>query len=77
MMKTTRLRVTGMTCGHCVQAVERALRDQGGVRAARVELESGLAEVEYEGDLPAEQLIGAVEGEGYTATVAEESSPGS
>lgn len=70
-MKTTRLQVSGMTCGHCREAVEKALRGQNGVRNATVHLEEGTAEVEYEEDrVVPEQLIGAVEEEGYRAAIA-------
>lgn len=70
-MKTTRLEVSGMTCGHCVESVEKALRNQNGVRNATVHLESGSAEVEFEeGRVAPEQLIAAVEEEGYRAKVA-------
>lgn len=76
-MKTTRLKVSGMTCGHCVQAVEKALRNQTGVRNATVELEAGAAEVEYEErDVAPEQLIAAIEQEGYGATFAGQSAGG-
>ena len=70
-MKTTRLQVSGMTCGHCVSAVEKALRNQTGVRNASVHLESGAAEVEYdEASVAPEQLIEAIRDEGYSATFA-------
>ena len=70
-MKTTRLQVQGMTCGHCVSAVEKALRNQSGVRNATVHLENGAAEVEYEeGAVAPEQLIAAIEEEGYKAKFA-------
>lgn len=70
-MKTTRLSVGGMSCDHCVQAVEKALKNQEGVRNATVNLESGSAEVEFEeGRVAPEQLIAAVQEEGYEATIA-------
>jgi copper chaperone len=70
-MKTTRLQVSGMTCGHCVSTVEKALRNQTGVRNATVHLESGAAEVEYdESAVAPQQLIAAVEEEGYSAAFA-------
>jgi len=70
-MKTTRLKVTGMTCGHCVRAVEKALRNQPGVRNATVDLGAGAAEVEYdESAVAPEQLIAAVGEEGYSAAFA-------
>jgi copper chaperone len=60
-----------MTCGHCVAAVEKALRKQDGVRNATVHLDSGAAEVEYdEQSVAPEQLIAAVEEEGYSAAFA-------
>lgn len=68
-MKTTRLKVTGMTCGHCAETVQKALRGSPGVRNATVHLNTGAAEVEYEEEKVApEQLIAAVEHEGYSAT---------
>ncbi|MEX2570808.1 MAG: cation transporter [Gemmatimonadota bacterium] len=70
-MKTTRLQVSGMTCGHCVSTVESALRKQRGVRNATVHLENGAAEVEYdETAVVPEQLIAAVGEEGYQARFA-------
>lgn len=70
-MKTTRLKVTGMTCGHCVTAVEKALANRPGVRNASVDLGRGAAEVEYdETKVAPEQLIAAVEEEGYSAALA-------
>jgi copper chaperone CopZ len=70
-MKTTRLKVTGMTCGHCVATVEKTLRNQNGVRNATVHLESGAAEVEYEErSVVPEQLVAAVRQSGYEAEVA-------
>lgn len=64
----TTLRVEGMTCGHCVQAVSTALKGVPGVERALVTLDSGLAEVE--GDAPAASLVAAVEATGYHARVA-------
>jgi copper chaperone len=70
-MKTARLKVSGMTCGHCRAAVEKALRSQPGVQNATVNLESGSAEVEFDEARGAtDQLIAAVEEEGYSAAVA-------
>lgn len=70
-MKTTRLEVTGMTCNHCVAAVEKALRNRPGVRSASVDLDAGAAEVEFEeGAVSPEQLVAAVEEEGYSAAIA-------
>jgi copper chaperone len=71
MMETamTRLKVTGMTCGHCEAAVKKALEAVPGVTAvARVDRNDGVAEVEGAADVAA--LIAAVVEEGYTAEAA-------
>jgi copper chaperone len=69
-MATTKLKVTGMTCGHCQAAVEQALKRQPGVTTATVKLADGAAEVEFdEGAVAVERLIAAIEDEGYTAVV--------
>lgn len=70
-MKTTRLKISGMTCGHCADTVQKALSNQPGVRTATVHLDSGAAEVEYEeGRVAPEQMIAAVEEQGYRARYA-------
>lgn len=59
-----------MTCGHCVTAVEKALRAQDGVRSAAVDLQGGVAEVVFdESAVAPDQLIAAIEEEGYSATL--------
>lgn len=76
-MKTTRLKVSGMTCGHCVQAVEKALQNRNGVRNATVNLDSGTAEVEYEErEVSPEQMIADIQEEGYSAALAGQSAGG-
>lgn len=70
-MKTTRLKVSAMSCGHCADRVEKTLKNQTGVRNATVHLDSGTAEVEYEeSSVAPEQLIAAVTEEGYPAAFA-------
>ncbi len=76
-MTSTRLKIDGMTCGHCVKAVEKALHNQPGVRNASVDLENGAAEVVYEeAEVAPEQLIAAIQEEGYAATIAGNSAGG-
>jgi copper chaperone len=67
-MNTTRIRITGMTCTHCVQAVTRALQAVPGVTEARVQLAPAQATVSGEAETGA--LLKAIEGEGYRAVVA-------
>ena len=57
------LKIDGMTCGHCVKAVSSALEQIPGVRAVRVDLERGQAEIDGSAELA--QLIKAVREEGY------------
>ena len=55
--------VSGMTCGHCVAAVERAVREVPGVASVTVDLEHGLVQVDGAPDPAVVRL--AVEDEGY------------
>lgn len=63
----TNLKIDGMSCGHCVTAVEKALKSVGGVEAVSVSLEEGSAKVQGNADRAA--MITAVAEEGYTATL--------
>jgi len=58
-MKTQLLKVTGMTCGGCVQSVTRALKAVAGVNDVQVTLASGEARVQYDEALatPAQLLV--------------------
>jgi copper chaperone len=64
----TELKIDGMTCGHCVAAVKKALEDVPGVTGAQVELATGRARVAGETSL--EALLAAVQDEGYQAAPA-------
>ncbi len=64
-MQSAALKIEGMTCSHCVMAVTRALRAVPGVSAVDVSLQRGRAVVE--GTAEPDQLIRAVEQEGYRA----------
>ena len=67
-MAQIELSVQGMTCNHCVAAVEKALREVPGVQTVAVHLDANSAIVEGD-SLDAEALIQAIESEGYTAQV--------
>ena len=67
-MTRTKLKVTGMTCGHCVQSVQAALEGADGVRSVRVDLGEGSAVVDHdEQRATPESLKRAVEEAGYGA----------
>lgn len=65
-MQTT-LKVTGMTCGHCVAAVTKALENIPGVEKADVSLEKNQAIVS--GNADSQAMVAAVKEEGYDAEV--------
>jgi len=66
--RTTRIRVSGMTCEHCVQTIEKSLRALKGVRA-QVSLDEGEALVEHPAALPPERLLEAIRAKGYGAEI--------
>lgn len=67
-MANVKLRITGMTCGHCLAKVEKALKGVSGVYSAVVDLPDGEAEVDFDDDqVTPTQLIGAVQHAGYQA----------
>ena len=47
-MKTEVLNVNGMSCGHCVKAVEESVGGLAGVKSVVVDLSSGKVEVSYD-----------------------------
>ena len=70
-MANVKLRVTGMTCGHCQAKVEKALKGIAGVYTAIIDLPDGEAEVDFEDDsVTTEQLVAAITNAGYGAKVA-------
>jgi copper chaperone len=66
-MSKVQLKIDGMSCGHCVAAVENSLKAISGVKSVMVDLDSGSAIVE--GTVDIQVLISAVEQEGYEARV--------
>ena len=60
--------VSGMTCGHCVQAVTDELIRLPGVRDVRVDLNSGQVTVESDGMVPLDEVRAAVDEAGYALT---------
>ena len=60
------LKVTGMTCGHCEAAVDKALAGLPGVSRV-VKVSRNEERVVVEGDADVQTLVAAIEEEGYTA----------
>ena len=68
-MKELTLHITGMSCGHCLNAVSQALNAMPGVKVESVEI--GRAVVSYdEGAVKPDAIERAVSDAGYTATAA-------
>jgi copper chaperone len=64
-MTTTTYRVEGMTCGHCVAAVESEVGAIAGVTSATADLASGRLDVTADQDVDAAQVQAAVAEAGY------------
>ena len=64
-----RLKVTGMTCGHCEAAVRKALALVPGVTEV-VAVDRERAEAVVDGTADVQALVAAVVAEGYQAEVA-------
>ncbi|MFC4778886.1 copper ion binding protein [Paenibacillus sp. GCM10023252] len=63
-MTDVTLKVEGMTCGHCVSSVEKAVSGLGA--EASVSLAAGSVKVKYdEAKLSLEQIKEAIEDQGY------------
>ena len=67
-MESSVIKITGMTCSHCANAVRRAITESKGVTSADVDLSTGTARVSGEGfDLAS--IKGSIEQLGYKAEV--------
>ena len=65
-MQHLTLRIDGMSCGHCVARVEKALSRLDGVHVRRVDV--GAAEIDYDpARTPFAQIRQAIDDAGYTA----------
>jgi len=66
-MTSLTLKIDGMTCGHCVMHVQKALRALDGVDVEQVQI--GSATLQYD---PAKRqlddILGAIRDEGYAPT---------
>jgi len=64
-MQTT-LKVTGMSCGHCVKAITAALNALPGVTGAEADLKTGAVTVDHDPvRTPLEKIRSAFEAQGY------------
>ena len=68
MTKRT-LKVEGMMCGKCTAKVEAALSALPGVKFASADQKKGIAVVEFDGEIPDEDLTMAVIDAGFKAKI--------
>ncbi len=61
-----KIKVTGMTCGHCQRSVESAIRGLDGVSDIQIDLKTGQATII--GDVSDEKIAAAVEEAGYSVS---------
>ena len=65
----TEIKVSGMSCAHCVARVEKALKDVDGVKEVKVDLETGTATVKYNSKkVEPSKLEEAIKEAGYDVT---------
>ncbi|OIQ98132.1 mercuric reductase [mine drainage metagenome] len=63
------LRITGMTCEHCANTVEKVLSGVPGVVSATVSYHDKVAGVTVQNEIDADTLVQAVKAEGYGAEI--------
>ena len=65
-MHEMNFKVEDMSCGHCVKAIEDALKTVPGVSEVEVSLEDKIATVRFQEDLSSDAAMTAIRGAGYT-----------
>lgn len=65
-MTNTTLKVEGMSCGHCVKAVEGSVGSLNGVESVKVNLETGSVDVEFNPEkVTLDEIIETIDDQGY------------
>ncbi len=64
-MKKIVLQIQGMTCQHCVQAVQKAIESVEGTDDVQVDLQSGEAEFFLEDEAQLDHVKQAIQDAGY------------
>lgn len=69
MMQRVTLQVQGMSCNHCVQAVEENVGNINGVQSVHVSLEEGKVDVTFdEAKTNVDEIKQTIEEQGYDVT---------
>ncbi|SIT88497.1 copper chaperone CopZ [Edaphobacillus lindanitolerans] len=65
-MEQVKLNVEGMSCGHCVNAVEGSVGELNGVQSVNVSLSDKQVDVSFDpAAVKVEQIVDAIEDQGY------------
>lgn len=65
-MENVTLNVSGMSCGHCVKAVESSVGALNGVNEVSVNLEAGSVAVQFDGNaVNVDKIKETIEDQGY------------
>jgi copper chaperone len=65
-MEKVTLNVEGMSCGHCVKAVESSVGELNGVSSVKVDLEGKKVDVEFNGaDVTLDKIKETIDDQGY------------
>ncbi|MBN8200054.1 MULTISPECIES: copper chaperone CopZ [Bacillaceae] len=65
-MEKVTLNVEGMSCGHCIKAIEGSVGELAGVSNVKVHLESGKVDVEYNSaEVSLDKVKETIDDQGY------------
>lgn len=65
-MEKVTLNVQGMSCGHCVKAIEGSVGELPGVSSVKVDLKAAKVDVEYNNEVvEIEKIKETIEDQGY------------
>ncbi|HEY2421018.1 MAG TPA: copper chaperone CopZ [Neobacillus sp.] len=65
-MEKVTLNVQGMSCGHCVKAVEGSVGALNGVSSVKVDLKSAKVDVEFnQAEVTVDKIIETIDDQGY------------
>ncbi len=65
-MERATLNVAGMSCGHCVKAVEGSVGELNGVSSVKVHLDNGTVDVEFNAtEVTLEKIKKTIDDQGY------------
>lgn len=65
-MEKTTIKINGMSCGNCVNKIEKALQQLNGVEKATVNFKKGMAKVKYDDSIQTlDKLTDTIRNVGY------------